>query len=216
MSRSSGASFSTAFATGSADARRRLPLRPGLGAGARRNHCVRWHRRRSSGTSSRIGLANVKLIAEPGIPAVYTRSARLWATAGPSGTDDSATTSGAFLKGDGGVARAMAFSSEPARTPYAGEERRSGAEHQISSPAMTASLNDLVSFNAKHNGANGGAIATGWTRTWLELRRRRPHRGSGYRAAAQSPVKNFLALTLLDRDADAADGRRGQAHPAGQ
>ena len=61
----------------------------------------------------------------------------------------------AFLKGDNGVARAMAFRLSGSPDVYAGEEREAEQSINFVTCHDGFTLNDLVSYNDKHNVDNG-------------------------------------------------------------
>jgi len=143
-------------------------------------------------------LANVKLIAEPwdpgGLYQVGTFVGDSWTEWNGRFRDDVR----AFLKGDGGVARAMAFRLSGSPDVYAGEEREAEQSINFVTCHDGFTLNDLVSFNAKHNEANGESNRDGTDQnlSW----------NCGDEGATADPdverlrnrqVKNFLALTLL-------------------
>ena len=90
-----------------------------------------------------------------GTPAASTRSATSRASAGPSGTAGSGTTSAASCKGDKGIVGTVA-----ARIAGSADIYQDDGELPINSiNFITAhdgfTLNDLVSYNGKHNEANG-------------------------------------------------------------
>ena len=143
-------------------------------------------------------LANVKLIAEPwdpgGLYQVGTFVGDSWTEWNGRFRDDVR----AFLKGDSGVARAMAFRLSGSPDVYAGEEREAEQSINFVTCHDGFTLNDLVSFNAKHNEANGESNRDGTDQnlSW----------NCGVEGATADPdverlrnrqVKNFLALTLL-------------------
>jgi isoamylase len=143
-------------------------------------------------------LANVKLIAEPwdpgGLYQVGTFVGDSWNEWNGRFRDDVR----AFLKGDGGVAHAMAFRLSGSPDVYAGEEREAEQSVNFVTCHDGFTLNDLVSFNAKHNEANSESNRDGTDQnlSW----------NCGDEGATADPdverlrnrqVKNFLALTLL-------------------
>ena len=79
-------------------------------------------------------------------------------------------------------------------------------------------LNDLVSYNRKHNEANGEENRDGMRRQpELELRGRRAHRRPRHRVASQPPGKEFSGRDPpVSRGAHAPHGGRGAADPGGQ
>jgi isoamylase len=143
-------------------------------------------------------LANVKLIAEAwdaaGLYQVGSFVGDSWKEWNGRFRDDVR----AFLKGDNGTARAMAFRLTGSPDIYEQEQRE--AEQSINFVACHDgfTLNDLVSFNSKHNESNGEGNRDGadhnlsWNcgiegpTTHPEVERLRTRQ-----------VKNFLTLTLL-------------------
>ncbi len=78
-------------------------------------------------------------------------------------------------------------------------------------------LNDLVSYNEKHNEANQENNHDGHTTTELELRRGRPDRRPRDRRAARAADAQFPGdAAAVAGHADAAGGRRGRAQPGRQ
>ncbi len=79
-------------------------------------------------------------------------------------------------------------------------------------------LNDLVSYNRKHNEANGEDEPRRHERQLqLELWRRGTDRRPGGRDAAAAANQEFFHDSVIFRgSADAADGRRGPPHAAGE
>ena len=78
-------------------------------------------------------------------------------------------------------------------------------------------LNDLVSYNHKHNEANGedNRDGTDDNLSW-NCGVEGPTDDPDIEPLRNRQVKNFLPDPAVDRDADAADGRRGAPHPARQ
>ena len=143
-------------------------------------------------------LANVKLIAEPwdpgGLYQVGTFVGDSWNEWNGRFRDDTR----AFLKGNSDVARAMAFRLSGSPDVYGGEEREAEQSINFVTCHDGFTLNDLVSFNAKHNETNGESNRDGTDQnlSW----------NCGAEGATADPdverlrnrqVKNFLALTLL-------------------
>ena len=143
-------------------------------------------------------LANVKLIAEPwdpgGLYQVGTFVGDSWNEWNGKFRDDVR----AFLKGDNGFAGAMAFRLSGSPDVYEGEEREAEQSINFVTCHDGFTLNDLVSFNAKHNEANGENNRDGADQnlSW----------NCGVEGPAGDPdierlrnrqAKNFLALTLL-------------------
>ena len=80
----------------------------------------------------------------------------------------------AFFRGDGGVARAMADRLIGSPDIYGHEEREAEQSVNFVTCHDGFTLNDLVSYNDKHNEANGEGNRDGDERQpELELRRRR-------------------------------------------
>jgi glycogen operon protein len=143
-------------------------------------------------------LANVKLIAEAWDAAGLYQVGRFvgdsWKEWNGRFRDDVR----AFLKGDNGTARATAFRLTGSPDVYEREEREAEQSVNFVTCHDGFTLNDLVSFNRKHNEVNGEANRDGaddnlsWNcgmegpTTDLEVERLRNRQ-----------VKNFLALTLL-------------------
>ena len=143
-------------------------------------------------------LANVKLIAEAwdaaGLYQVGSFVGDSWKEWNGRFRDDVR----AFLKGDDGTVRAMAFRLTGSPDVFRREQRE--AEQSINFVACHDgfTLNDLVSFNAKHNEANGESNRDGadYNISW----------NCGVEGASSDPevdrlrnrqIKNFLTLTLL-------------------
>jgi isoamylase len=143
-------------------------------------------------------LANVKLIAEPwdpgGLYQVGTFVGDSWTEWNGRFRDDVR----AFLKGDGGVARAMAFRLSGSPDVYAGEEREAEQSINFVTCHDGFTLNDLVSFNAKHNEANGESNRDGMDQnlSW-NCGVEGPTEDPDIERLRNRQVKNFLALTLL-------------------
>ena len=141
---------------GAGDARRRLPLRPRQRAGARAARgrpARRLLRHHPPGPGALAGQADRR--------AVGPRRGRLPGrqlprAAGPSGTAGTATRVRRFWRGDGGAGVA---SSPPGSPAAATSTSTSGRRPYASINFVTAhdgfTLHDLVSYNEKHNEANG-------------------------------------------------------------
>ena len=124
-----------------------------------------------------------------------------------------------FVKGDNSSVRgAGARGCSAARIIYGQEAREPEQSINFVTCHDGFTLNDLVSYNQKHNEANGEDNRDGVERQHeLELRRRRPDRRSGGRGAAQSAGQELLrAAAAGGRHANAAHGRRGASHAARQ
>ena len=160
-------------------------------------------------------LANVKLIAEAWDAAGLYQVGRFvgdsWKEWNGRFRDDVR----AFLKGDNGTVSAMAFRLTGSPDIYRQEEREPEQSINFVTCHDGFTLDDLVSFNGKHNETNGEGNRDGADNNrQLELRRRRGNGRPGDRTVAQQASEEFLDADLIgNRNADAADGRRGQAHP---
>jgi glycogen operon protein len=143
-------------------------------------------------------LANVKLIAEAWDAAGLYQVGRFvgdsWKEWNGRFRDDVRC----FLKGDNGTARAMAFRLMGSPDVYQREEREAEQSINFVTCHDGFTLNDLVSFNGKHNEANGEANRDGADNNicW----------NCGVEGPTVEPeverlrnrqVKNFLTLTLL-------------------
>ncbi len=143
-------------------------------------------------------LANVKLIAEAwdaaGLYQVGHFVGDSWKEWNGRFRDDVR----AFLKGDNGMARAMAFRLTGSPDVYEREEREAEQSVNFVTCHDGFTLNDLVSFNSKHNEANGEENRDGADQnlSW----------NCGVEGPTDDPeverlrnrqVKNFLTLTLL-------------------
>jgi isoamylase len=143
-------------------------------------------------------LANVKLIAEAwdaaGLYQVGSFAGDSWKEWNGRFRDDVR----AFLKGDNGTSRAMALRLTGSPDVYELEEREPEQSINFVACHDGFTLNDLVSFNAKHNEANGEGNRDGADSnlSW----------NCGVEGLSADPeverlrnrqVKNFLTLTLL-------------------
>ena len=143
-------------------------------------------------------LANVKLIAEAwdaaGLYQVGSFVGDSWKDWNGRFRDDVR----AFLKGDNGMARAMAFRVMGSPDVYRREEREAEQSINFVTCHDGFTLNDLVSFNGKHNEVNGEGNRDGAdsNHSW----------NCGVEGPTEDPeverlrnrqVKNFLTLTLL-------------------
>ena len=193
---------------GAGDACRRLPLRSRHHPGARAAR-LRRAERLSEGRAARIRvLATVKLIAEPWDcgPGGYQvgRFPPGWA----EWNDKFRDTVRDFWRGEApaGDARAAAVRVGATCSTTAAASRGPAS---TSSPLTTASrCNDLVSYNDKHNEANGedNKDGTSDNRSWNCGARARPTIPTSSRCA-QRQMRNMLAtLLLVAGHADAAAG----------
>jgi isoamylase len=143
-------------------------------------------------------LANVKLIAEPwdpgGLYQVGTFVGDSWNEWNGKFRDDVR----AFLKGDNGVARAVAFRLSGSPDVYEGEEREAEQSINFVTCHDGFTLNDLVSFNTKHNEANGenNRDGTDYNLSW-NCGVEGPTEDPDVERLRNRQVKNFLTLTLL-------------------
>ena len=143
-------------------------------------------------------LANVKLIAEPwdpgGLYQVGTFVGDSWNEWNGKFRDDVR----AFLKGDNGVAQAVAFRLSGSPDVYEGEEREAEQSINFVTCHDGFTLNDLVSFNTKHNEANGenNRDGTDQNLSW-NCGVEGPTGDPDVERLRNRQVKNFLALTLL-------------------
>jgi isoamylase len=143
-------------------------------------------------------LANTKLIAEPwdavGLYQVGHFVGDSWTEWNGKFRDDVR----AFLKGDHGVARAVAYRLTGSPDIYGGDERAAEQSVNFVTCHDGFTLNDLVSFNAKNNAANGEDSHDGSDQnlSW----------NCGIEGATDNPeverlrnrqIKNFLVLTLF-------------------
>ena len=143
-------------------------------------------------------LANVKLIAEAwdaaGLYQVGQFPGDSWTEWNGRFRDDLR----AFLKGDNGTPRAMAFRLTGSPDIYEHEGREAEQSINFATCHDGFTLNDLVSFNGKHNEANGEGNRDGadYNLSW----------NCGIEGPTADPeverlrirqIKNFLALTLL-------------------
>ena len=143
-------------------------------------------------------LANVKLIAEPwdpgGLYQVGTFVGDSWNEWNGKFRDDVR----AFLKGDNGVARAVAFRLSGSPDVYEGEEREAEQSINFVTCHDGFTLNDLVSFNTKHNEANGENNRDGTDQNFSwNCGVEGPTEDPDVERLRNRQVKNFLTLTLL-------------------
>src|SRR5271170_4867795 len=104
----------------------------------------------------------------------------------------------AFLKGDNGMASAMAFRLTGSPDVFAQEEREPEQSVNFVTCHDGFTLNDLVSFNNKHNEANGEANRDGadYNLSW-NCGVEGPTADSEVERLRNRQAKNFLTLTLL-------------------
>jgi isoamylase len=143
-------------------------------------------------------LANVKLIAEAWDAAGLYQVGRFvgdsWKDWNGRFRDDLR----AFLKGDNGMVRAMAFRMMGSPDVYQREEREAEQSVNFVTCHDGFTLNDLVSFNGKHNEVNGennrdGADSNLSWNCGVEG----PTADPEVERLRNRQVKNFLTLTLL-------------------
>jgi isoamylase len=143
-------------------------------------------------------LANVKLIAEAWDAAGLYQVGRFvgdgWKEWNGRFRDDVR----AFLKGENGTARAMAFRMTGSPDVFEQEGREAEQSINFVTCHDGFTLNDLVSFNSKHNEANGEENRDGANdnRSW-NCGVEGPTRNQEVERLRNRQVKNFLTLTLL-------------------
>jgi len=104
----------------------------------------------------------------------------------------------AFLKGDNGKAAAMAFRLTGSPDVFEREEREAEQSINFVTCHDGFTLNDLVSFNEKHNGANGEENRDGadYNQSW-NCGAEGPTSDPEIERLRNRQIKNFLTLTLL-------------------
>jgi glycogen operon protein len=143
-------------------------------------------------------LANVKLIAEAwdaaGLYQVGSFVGDSWKDWNGRFRDDVRS----FLKGENGTARAMAFRLTGSPDVYRREEREAEQSINFVTCHDGFTLNDLVSFNTKHNEANGEGNRDGadHNASW-NCSVEGPTADPEVERLRNRQVKNFLTLTLL-------------------
>jgi glycogen operon protein len=143
-------------------------------------------------------LANVKLIAEAWDAAGLYQVGRFvgdsWKDWNGRFRDDLR----AFIKGDNGMARAMAFRLTGSPDVYRREEREAEQSINFVTCHDGFTLNDLVSFNGKHNEANGEGNRDGTDSnlSW-NCGVEGPTADLEVEPLRNRQIKNFLTLTLL-------------------
>jgi glycogen operon protein len=143
-------------------------------------------------------LANVKLIAEAwdaaGLYQVGSFVGDSWKEWNGRFRDDVR----AFLKGDNGTARAIAFRLTGSPDIYEQEQREAEQSINFVTCHDGFTLNDLVSFNSKHNEANGEGNRDGADHnlSW-NCGIEGPHAHPEVERLRRRQVKNLLTLTLL-------------------
>ncbi len=143
-------------------------------------------------------LANVKLIAEAWDPAglyqVGSFVGDSWKEWNGRFRDDVR----AFVKSDSGRVRAVAYRLMGSPDVYGGEQREAEQSVNFVTCHDGFTLNDLVSYNGKHNEANGEGSRDGATDnlSW-NCGSEGPTDDAAIEALRRRQVKNLLALTLL-------------------
>jgi isoamylase len=143
-------------------------------------------------------LANVKLIAEAwdaaGLYQVGSFAGDSWTEWNGRFRDDVR----AFLKGESGTVRAMASRLTGSPDIYARQDREPERTINFVTCHDGFTLNDLVSYNGKHNEANGEANRDGADAnlSW-NCGEEGPTSDPEVERLRNRQVKNFLALTLL-------------------
>ena len=143
-------------------------------------------------------LANVKLIAEAwdaaGLYQVGSFVGDSWKEWNGRFRDDVR----GFLKGDNGTARAVAFRLTGSPDLYQREEREAEQSVNFVTCHDGFTLNDLVSFNTKHNEANGEGNRDGADHnlSW-NCGTEGPTSDAEIERLRNRQIKNFLTLTLL-------------------
>ena len=143
-------------------------------------------------------LANVKLIAEAwdaaGLYQVGSFVGDSWKEWNGRFRDDLR----AFLKGDNGTARALAFRLTGSPDVYRRDEREPEQSINFVTCHDGFTLNDLVSFNGKHNEANGEGNRDGADQNFSwNCGVEGPTADPVVERLRNRQVKNFLTLTLL-------------------
>ncbi len=143
-------------------------------------------------------LANVKLIAEAwdaaGLYQVGSFVGDSWKEWNGRFRDDLR----AFLKGDNGTARALAFRLTGSPDVYRRDEREPEQSINFVTCHDGFTLNDLVSFNGKHNEANGEGNRDGADQNFSwNCGVEGPTADPEVERLRNRQVKNFLTLTLL-------------------
>ena len=143
-------------------------------------------------------LANVKLIAEAwdaaGLYQVGSFHGDSWKEWNGRFRDDVR----AFIKGDNGTARALAFRLTGSPDIYEREEREAEQSVNFITCHDGLTLNDLVSYSGKHNAANGEGNRDGadYNLSW-NCGVEGPTPDPEIERLRNRQVKNFLTLTLL-------------------
>ena len=123
-----------------------------------------------------------------------------------------------FLKGDNGSVSRLATRLLGSPDIYGHEEREAEQSINFVTCHDGFTLNDLVSYNHKHNEANGENNRDGSNDnlSW-NCGVEGPTDDPAIEALRNRQIKNFFALRAArGRHADAAHGRRSAPHPAGE
>ena len=123
-----------------------------------------------------------------------------------------------FLKGDNGSVSGVAARILGSPDIYGHKEREAEQSINFVTCHDGFTLNDLVSYNRKHNEANGENNRDGSddNLSW-NCGVEGPTDDPSGRGAAQPPGQELLRTrAVVGRDADAAHGRRGAPNPEGQ
>ena len=100
-------------------------------------------------------LSQVKLIAEPWDLGAGGYQVGNFRCCGPSGTASTATRCARFWKGDGGGVAELATRIAGSSDLYEQQRPPAVRQHQLHHRHDGFTLHDLVSYNEKHNEANG-------------------------------------------------------------
>ena len=143
-------------------------------------------------------LANVKLIAEAwdaaGLYQVGSFVGDSWKEWNGKFRDDVRS----FLKGDNGMAHTLAYRLTGSPDVYHREEREAEQSINFVSCHDGFTLNDLVSFNGKHNEDNGEGNRDGTDQNWSwNCGAEGRTDNSEVERLRNRQIKNFLTLTLL-------------------
>jgi len=131
-----------------------------------REQAARVFRNHSPGPGS----SQVKLIAEPWDVGEAGYQVEIFRCYGRNGMGSTAMKSGVFGKGDEGRVGEIAYRLTGSPDLYQHSGRRPYASINFITAHDGFTLSDLVSYNDKHNEANGENTTTATTTTILELR----------------------------------------------
>ncbi len=185
---------------GAGDARRRLPLRPGGRSGARtprRGPALGVLRHHPPGPGDLAGEADRRAVGR-GRGRLPGR--QFPGRCGPSGTASTATRCARYWKGDDGQLAELGYRLTGSSDLY----QRDGRQPYASINFVTAhdgfTLHDLVSYNDKHNEANGEDNRDGANdnHSW-NCGVEGPTDDPAINACAQRQKRNFLATLLLSQ-----------------